>query len=242
MLGDKISLGISTRLSIRRPADGGDTMSLAEQIASHLASLIVKGVYEPGARVHEMAVSAQFKVSRGPVREALRILEKEGLITILPRRGAVVTNLTIEEVRDIFDIRSVLFGLAARRMALAGDLKDIERFRDGVRNLEELARSGDEDALDAYVAAVQELGFVLSESMGSSRLASMLYSLFHQTVRYSRLGLATRQRRSQSVQTWRKILRHVEKGDADAAESAAKTLIENSKMQAMETLTKSQRA
>lgn len=215
-------------------------MSLAEQIAAHLADMIVKGGYEPGARVHEMTVSAQFKVSRGPVREALRILEKEGLITILPRRGAVVTNLTIDEVRDIFEIRSVLLGLAARRIALARDGEFADRLRAGVRNLESLAASEDEESLDAYVAAVQELGFMLSASTGSDRLASMLYSLFHQTVRYSRLGLSTRQRRAQSVETWKTILRSIDDGDADSAEATARTLIENSKNQAMKMLIEAQ--
>lgn len=224
----------------RRVGDG-DTMSLAEQIASQLAAMIVDGTYEPGARVHEMTVSAQFKVSRGPVREALRILEKEGLITILPRRGAVVTNLTVDEVRDIFDIRAVLFGLAARRMADAGNKTHNERLRKDIGTLEEMLKSDDPDQLERYVAAVQELGFLLSDSIGSNRLAAMLFSLFHQTIRYSRLGLATPKRRNQSLGTWKKILYNIENGDANGAEAAARELIENSKHHAMEMLAKSQK-
>lgn len=240
MLGEKgLGKGLST--SSLRSSKGGETMSLAEQIAAHLADRIVKGSCEPGARVHEMAVSAQFKVSRGPVREALRILEKEGLITILPRRGAVVTNLTIEEVRDVFEIRSVLLGLAARRAALARDEDFANRMRAGIRNLESLAQSPDEESLDAYVAAVQELAFMMTTSTGSDRLASMLSSLFHQIVRYSRLGLSTHQRRAQSVETWQTILRAIEEGDADTAEATARTLIENSKNQAMKMLLAAQK-
>ena len=65
----------------------------------------------------EQAVSAEFAVSRGPVREALRLLESDGLVTILPRRGAQVTTLSTEEVREIFDIRASLNGLRDRQIA-----------------------------------------------------------------------------------------------------------------------------
>lgn len=236
--GDKGSTS-GGALHYTRQSGNGETMSLAEQIASQIAADIVNGRYEPGVRVHEMTVSAQFKVSRGPVREALRILEKEGLITIIPRRGAVVTNLSIDEVRDIFDIRAALFGLAARRMAMAGDREHNERLRRGIGALEDLVRSDDPDLLERYVTAVQELGFLISDSAGSNRLAAMLFSLFYQTVRYSRLGLATRKRRDQSLATWNGILRNIEKGDAAAAEASARKLIENSKHHAMELLAKS---
>jgi len=70
------------------------TLSLPEQIASRLSERIVAGTYAPGQRVMEQALAAEFAVSRGPVREALRILERDGLVTILARRGALVTNLS----------------------------------------------------------------------------------------------------------------------------------------------------
>jgi DNA-binding GntR family transcriptional regulator len=81
------------------------TQSLAEQIAARLSEHILSGTYAPGQRIMEQTVASEFAVSRGPVREALRLLEKDGLVTILPRRGAQVTNLSIAEVR-----RSSTFG------------------------------------------------------------------------------------------------------------------------------------
>src|SRR5690606_860114 len=90
------------------------TRSLPEQIAARLSERIVAGAYEPGRRIMEQAIAAEFAVSRGPVREALRILERDGLVTILPRRGAIVTNLSIAEVKEIFDIRAMLNGLRDR--------------------------------------------------------------------------------------------------------------------------------
>ena len=93
------------------------TQSLPEQIAARLSERIVSGAYTPGRRILEQAVAAEFAVSRGPVREALRLLEKEGLVIILARRGAQVTNPTIAEVNEIFDIRAMLNGLRDRMMA-----------------------------------------------------------------------------------------------------------------------------
>ena len=65
----------------------------------------------------ETTLAAEFGVSRGPVRDALRLLEKDGLVTILARRGAQVTKLSIQEVREIFDIRVALNGLRDRGIA-----------------------------------------------------------------------------------------------------------------------------
>src|SRR5687768_12783860 len=83
------------------------TLSLPEQIAARLSERIVSGACRPGQRIMEQALAAEFTVSRGPVREALRILERDGLVTILPRRGALVTDLSISEVKEIFDIRAM---------------------------------------------------------------------------------------------------------------------------------------
>ena len=233
---DKTLLRRDSLASIRPPGGGGETLSLAEQVATRLAELIVKGEYEPGIRVHEMAVSEMFRVSRGPVREALRILEREGLITIVPRRGAIVTKLSIEEVYDIFEIRAVLIGLAARRVAEMKDEALIDELRTRVQNLEHHASDDGATSPDAYVAGVQELSLFFSASTGSERLTSMIYSLFHQTLRYSRLGLATPERRSQSLNNWRQLMKCVEKGDADGAESTARRLVIDSKIQAMKML------
>ena len=130
----------------------------------------------------------------------------------------------------------MLIGLAARRVAEMKDEALIEALRTRVQNLEHLA-SGDSAAMpDAYVASVQELNLFFSASTGSERLTSMIYSLFHQTLRYSRLGLSTPERRTQSLNNWRHLMRCVEKGDAVGAESTAKRLVEDSKVQAMKML------
>lgn len=223
--------------AIRPPIGGGEALSLAEQIAAQLAESIVQGEYEPGDRIHEVAVSDRFQVSRGPVREALRILEKEGLVSIQPRRGAVVTKLTIDEVQDVFEIRATLLGLAGRRAALKGDETLAEELRARLKRLENLLELDDgEDVTDAYLAEVQELNLLLCARTGSERLTTIIYSLLHQTLRYSRLGLSTNERRRQSVRNWARLIDLIEKGDVEGAEAATFTLVERSKDMAIKLL------
>jgi len=211
------------------------TFSLPEQIAGRLSERIITGEYAPGQRIMEQAIAAEFAVSRGPVREALRLLERDGLVTILPRRGAQVTNLSIAEVREIFDIRAVLNGLRDRELA-----EDPERMR-LLPALEtevgKLARySRQPDMGDAYVETVFALNRILTEATRNARLRTILGSLAMQTLRYSRLGLSTPQRRRQSVQHWQKLVKAIKEGDATAAERAAQQRVFDSRDAAIKRL------
>jgi len=204
------------------------TLSLAEQIAARLSERIVSGDYAPAQRIMEQAVAAEFQVSRGPVREALRLLEKDGLVTILARRGALVTKLSIEEVREIFDIRAMLNGLRDR--AIAEDPKrarNLPLLEKEVANLTRLARDAAQG--DIYVEAVARLNRALGQMLHNRRLKTILDSLALQTLRYSQLGLSTPQRRKQSVQHWQKSLKAIRDGDGIAAERIARQRVTDSR-------------
>ena len=223
--------------SIRPPIGvGTEALSLAEQIASQLADAIVNDDYAPGARIHEVAVSERFQVSRGPVREALRILENAGLVAILPRRGAIVTNLSVAEVEDVFELRSVLVGLAARRLARKLPRETITQMETRVAELQALAPQEGPVASTRYVQVSQELSFLICAGTGSERLTSIVYSLFHQTIRYTRLGLSTRERRLESSRTWAVLLDALRGGREDAAEATARLLVDRSGAMAIRTL------
>lgn len=214
-------------LAALRPArgDSGEALSIAEQIAIQLADDIVNDRLLPDTRVQEIAVSTRFKVSRGPVREALRILETSGLVTILPRRGAVVTKLSVEEVADLFEIRSVLFGLAAARVAASHSAADMAALHTRLDRLRGLAGRRDEAATGDFVAAVQEFGLTISEAARSDRLTSLVTVLFHQTLRYSRLGVSTEARRLESLSLWETLIGQIERGETDAAERTARSIV-----------------
>jgi DNA-binding GntR family transcriptional regulator len=222
-------------------SDAPLTQSLAEQIASRLGERILTAVYEPGQRIMEQAVAMEFAVSRGPVREALRLLEKDGLVTILARRGAQVTNLSSAEVKEIFDIRAVLNGLRDRTIAedpQRGALVPVIEAH--VANLTRLAK--DPRRAQEYVDAVLELNRVLTQAASNGRLKAILGALAMQTVRYSQLGLAAPERRKQSAQHWQKLVKAIRDGDGDAAERIAKQRVLDSRDAAIRALEQHARA
>ncbi|HWI14027.1 MAG TPA: GntR family transcriptional regulator [Burkholderiales bacterium] len=204
------------------------THSLAEQIATRLSDRIVSGEYTPGQRIMEQALAAEFGVSRGPVREALRLLEKDGLVTILARRGAQVTRLSIDEVREIFDVRAMLNGLRDRLIAENPDrARILPTLEAEIDALTRYAR--DAKRAEAYVDAVFRLNRILTDAAGSKRLRAILGSLALQTLRYSQLGLSTPERRRQSVQHWQKLLKAIRDGDGAAAERIARQRVIDSR-------------
>lgn len=214
------------------------TRSLPDQIAAQLSRRIAGGAYGPGQRILEQAVAAEFSVSRGPVREALRMLEKEGLVTILPRRGAQVTNLSVDEVREIFDIRAALNGLRDRQLAEhPARLTLLPRIEAEVGKLARLVREGGGGT--RYVETVFELNRLLNEATTNKRLSSILDSLALQTLRYSRLGLSTPGRRRQSLRHWQQLVRAMRDGDGKAAQQAAERRVRDSRDAAIKLLQKS---
>lgn len=198
------------------------TRSLPEQIASRLASRILSGTYAPGERIREEALAAEFAVSRGPAREALRLLEKDGLITILARRGAMVTKLSVDEVREIFEIRAVLNGLRDRSVAESEPARKLvlPSLEAEIAKLAQWSRSP--EGGDEYVETVLQINRVLNRATPNRRLSTYLTSLEQQTARYSRLGLSTPERRRQSVQRWQRLLKAIRSGDGAAAEQIAR--------------------
>jgi DNA-binding GntR family transcriptional regulator len=211
------------------------TLSLPEQIAARLSERIVSGTYTPGQRIMEQAVAEEFEVSRGPVREALRLLEKEGLVIINARRGAQVTNPTIAEVNEIFDIRAMLNGLRDRLIAESTQRAQLVPLLEP--EIAKLAQTADTPGSgDDYIEIVLRLNRLLTQAAGNHRLQSILGSLAVQTVRYTRLGLSTPQRRQQSVQNWQSLLRAIREGDGDAAERIARKRVLDSRDAAAEHL------
>ena len=102
------------------------TESLAEQIARHLGQMIISGQLLPKARIQEAKVASDLKVGRGSVREALLLLEKRQLIDIVPRKGAVVSELTTHRVEALFDIYINLLVMLVSKLAVIWKDGDLE--------------------------------------------------------------------------------------------------------------------
>jgi len=192
---------------------------LRRQVLDGLRQSIIAGRLAPGARLVERELTAMMGVSRTVVREALRQLESEGLISIIPNKGPVVRELTLEEAKDLYSIRAVLEGLAARRF--------VENANDNqMRNLEQ--------ALDATAEAYEngDPALILEtknqfydglfEGAGSETLSSMIGTLHVRIWRWRALGLSHPQRSperyKESVAGLRAVLAAIRERDADLAE------------------------
>lgn len=135
---------------------------LHRRVADTLRQQIARGLLSPGERLREMHIARQMGVSQTPVREALRLLEREGLVTHRPRRGVYVIQLLPRDVDEIYSLRCALESLAIRRALLfmtPYDLRAIERI---VVEMETAAEVGDVDGLVTCAARFHEAICVLS--------------------------------------------------------------------------------
>ena len=199
------------------------SQTLPEKIAAALAERVVTGMHQPGERLVEAALVKDFKVSHGPVRDALRILQNAGLVTIHPYRGAQVTGLTVREVREIYQVRAALVGLRARWIAedpARGDL--IAQVEAPVARLAELAKTPGTQG--QYITVALSINRTLTESTSNRWLRSMLQALTLQTSRYTRLALASPERRRESARLWRTLLAVLKAGDGERAQAVASTI------------------
>lgn len=192
------------------------TMSLAEQIAVQVGELIVKEELSPGEAITEQSLSDHFSVSRGPVREALRILENDGLVEIIPRQGARVTHLTIEEINQVFELRAILLGYCAARAAERKNPELLNKLAEGCEALEK--NIGAEDALQVHMDVSSAMNEALVMESENERIYQMVFQLARQTARYTRLGLSEESARRNSVETWRKLTSLISEGKSREAE------------------------
>ena len=152
---------------------------LAYQVASALSGAILEGDFEGGDQLVEMELQSRFGISRSPLREAFRELEKQGLVVIVPRKGTYVRRVTRKDIEDIFPVRAELEGLAARlaalRMTPAG-LNDMEGLLGMMRAS---VKAGD---AKAYWAHHLEFHETFIELAGNELLLSLLKNLRTQSM------------------------------------------------------------
>lgn len=118
-------------------------LPLRDQIAEKLRDAILAGELRPGEAVVETTIAAQFGVSRAPVREAIRILEQEGVLEVVPYRGTTVRMLTRHDVDELYSFRTMLEEFAIRRVIDHADPTVVKELWAICHHMEQLARDGD---------------------------------------------------------------------------------------------------
>jgi len=119
------------------------SIPLVQQIADFLTNAIIEGRLKNGQRLVENELQRRFKISRAPIREAFRILEKNGLVVIIPRKGTFVREITRKDIEELFPIRACMEGLAARTAISYLEPKDIKGMRLALSGMSEAARKKD---------------------------------------------------------------------------------------------------
>lgn len=196
-------------------------LPLRDQVLHALRQAVVDGTYLPGQRLTEDRLAEDFGVSRNPIREALRVVEAEGFVVILPRRGAVVASPTREGLADIFAVRARLEPLAARLAAERATPADVV----GLRAVLDRARQATEDGDFPAVADLNsQFHTQVMEISGNRWLSSMTKALYLHVQWVFRIGVAQR-----APHSWREhiaLVDAIEAGDADRAEAAGVTHVD----------------
>jgi len=191
---------------------GARHFQLTEVVVGALRDRIVAGEIPPGERLVEGKLSEELGVSRMPVREALRLLAAEGLVTIEPRRGASVTSFNPRQVRELVEVRATLEGLNAKLAAKRHDDAQIAQMQ---RILDEGTRA----AIAANSLEMRRLNQEFHRALGNIAANSLLADIMR-SLRDRTALLFTAIDRDRGLQTWDEhagILRAVIKGDAELA-------------------------
>lgn len=205
--------------------------SITEQIAQRIRHMIREGEFLPGERLLEVNLANRFAVSRGPVREALLMLARDGLVEITPRRGVVVFDPSEQDIAQLYEIRGVLFGVAAKAAARASDRSFVPLALKGVKLLKQAAP---DTAIRAklYMQVRTALGALVLTAAANPRLNKIVIGLDWLAVTHMR-SFDDAARRVEAARIWNQIVDAIAKADAEAAAERARHLIETAMLEIM---------
>jgi DNA-binding GntR family transcriptional regulator len=158
----------------RSPLEVHRTQSLTSLVQQEIERMILRSELKPGERVNEHVLAESFSVSRGPIREALRGLEKAGLVKVIANRGSFVREVSAEEALEIQELRTLLLSHAAQRLAKAVTPAQSDTLHDLLGRIDEAERAGDRKAFYPLNLAFHETIVSFSDN---ARLTAIYASL-----------------------------------------------------------------
>jgi DNA-binding GntR family transcriptional regulator len=207
--------------------------TLRNQVENSLREAIMGGRLRPGARLVERDLCERLGVSRTSVREALRKLEAEKLVTIIPHRGPMVATISADEVRDLYALRGLLEGFAAREFARVADDQAIAAFGEVAKELRTQATARDRDGV---LKAKTRLYGVLLNNCGNALISEMLNGLYSRINLLRATSLMEPDRLSKGLKEIDVLYKALKARNADAAERAARTHVANAHQAALRIL------
>jgi DNA-binding GntR family transcriptional regulator len=186
--------------------------TVKDALVENLRDEIIKGQFRPGQKLRQEELAAHFGVSTMPIREALRELEAEGLVTIKPRRGAVVTRLSAEDLQDIYDIRSTLEEMATRLAVPCLNEASLAALAQCVQQMD--SHVGDPIS---YTKLNHQFHLTIYAASGRRHLCELIELLRRRTQHYVHTHIGDMGRMPESRHDHRAILDACQRGDADRA-------------------------
>lgn len=212
---------------------------LREVVAETLREAIASGILRAGERLMEIQLAEELGVSRTPVREAIRKLELEGFVVMMPRRGTYVADLSIKDINEVFEIRTALdvlaAGLAAERIT-EEELEQLERL---LVEIAELIEQGDVDKL---VESDSQFHDVLYRASRNDRLVGIINNLREQFTRFRSISIKYPGRMQDTVNEHRRLVEAIASRDTDLAQQIAREHMENSEQTLLQDLNERRQA
>lgn len=185
-------------------------LPLRDVVFQTLRQAILKGELEPGERLMEIHLAQKLGVSRTPVREAIRKLELEGLVIMIPRKGAIVADITLSDLEDVLEVRLALEELAVRQAARNYTPEQMERLKQASDHFRRILDGAD---VIAYAETDESFHAIIYEMTGNKKLVQILNNLREQMYRYRMEYLKDKKYHEQLVGEHEEVVKALEARD-----------------------------
>ena len=199
-------------------------LPLRDVVFNTLREAILRGDLVPGERLMELQLAAKLGVSRTPIREAIRMLEQEGLAITIPRKGAIVAGMTEKDMQDVLEIREALEELSVQVACDKITDEEIAELQKNMKNFEHSLKSGD---LKKMAQADVEFHDVIYRATDNPKLINMLNNLREQMYRYRVEYLKNPQNHEQLLQEHEAIYKGIVEKDKSAVTEMIRKHISN---------------
>lgn len=208
--------------------------NLPDIVTRDISEKIIRNEIKPGERILEAKIAEDLGISRSPVREALRILEKNRLVELIPRKGARVTRITAQHIEWYYDIYEALYCLVARKAAENADPEDLKKMQAALQSIETAADQGD---VEAYYNGIFEYAAVGMQAARNPLLEQLVMELWPSNRRIQFASLLFRaDELKHNVVFFQKVSDYVEKGDIEKAEDVIRQYAKNERAFALKIL------
>lgn len=208
-------------------------LPLRDVVFQTLRQAILRGKLQPGERLMEIHLAQQLGVSRTPVREAIRMLEQEGLVIMIPRKGAIVAEITKSDLEDVLEVRAALEELAVKKACRNISQEQLQELKKAAGKF---AASLQKEDLMACAQADVAFHEIISAATENRRLIQILNNIREQIYRYRLENLKDKSSHANLVEEHTAICRALEERSEEKASEAVRVHIEHQKISIMESL------